>query len=95
MADLLARIGAAPLEAPLSVSGAEAGAVDGVVVGGASDWTWDAPVDAAEEMRALLEMWPAPAETVEGLDDLDLGSYLDSAALGLDLGVAPQSVGAY
>jgi hypothetical protein len=68
---------------------------------GAADWAWDAPVDAAEEMRALLEMWPAPApaENVDGFStqdlDLDLSRYIDSAALGLDLGVSPQSIGAF
>jgi hypothetical protein len=66
--------------------------------GADADWAaWDAPVDAAEEMRALLEMWPAPSPSAERLDELplDLGSYLDTAALGLDLGVAPPSIGAF
>jgi hypothetical protein len=63
----------------------------------AAEWAqWDAPVDAAAEMRALLEMWAPPADALDDLG-LDLGPYMDTAALGLDLdlGVAPQSVGAF
>jgi hypothetical protein len=95
MADLLASLGS-PLSAPHDV----AAAMDMDLAGlDAVDWAWDAPVDAAEEMRALLEMWPtAPTKDGEGAADLDLdlGRYIDSAALGLDgLGVAPASIGAY